>query len=118
MHLIMFVLHDPDKLSELLLSWDDAGVNGVTVIPSTGIGRLRATDMLREDMPLMPSLEDILEAPERYNRTLFTLVEGQDMIDRVVAATERVIGDLDEPNTGILTVIPVSRIYGLHRKKG
>jgi len=43
-------------------------------------------------------------------------VEGQEMIDRVVAATERIIGNLDEPNTGILTVIPVSRIYGLHRK--
>ena len=117
MHLIMFVLHDPDKLSELLLSWEDAGVSGVTVIPSTGIGRLRASDMLREDLPLMPSLEDILEAPERYNRTLFTLVEGETMIDRVVEATERVIGDLDEPNTGILTVIPVSRVYGLQRRE-
>lgn len=116
MHLIMFVLHDPEKLTELLNSWDAAGVSGVTIIPSTGIGRLKASDMLREDLPLMPSLEDILEAPERYNRTLFTLVEGQEMIDRVVEATERVIGDLDEPNTGILTVIPVSRIYGLHRK--
>ncbi len=118
MHLIMFVLHDPEKLTELLMSWEDAGTSGVTVIPSTGIGRMRASDMLREDLPLMPSLEDILEAPERYNRTLFTLVEGQEMIDRVVAATERVIGDLDEPNTGILTVIPVSQIYGLHRKGG
>lgn len=116
MHLIMFVLHDPEKLTELLLRWEDTGVGGITVIPSTGIGRLKATDMLREDLPLMPSLLDILEAPERYNRTLFTLVEGQEMIDRVVAATESVIGDLDEPNTGILTVIPVSRIYGLHRK--
>ncbi len=118
MHLIMFVLHDPEKLSELLLSWEDVGVGGVTVIPSTGIGRLKASDMLREDLPLMPSLEDILEAPERYNRTLFTLVEGQEMIDRVVKATESIIGDLDEPNTGILTVIPVSNIYGLHRKAG
>ena len=116
MQLILFVLHDPDKLYELMDGWDEAGVSGVTVLPSTGIGRLKASDMLREDLPLMPSLEDILAAPERYNRTLFTLVEGQEMIDRVVAATERIIGNLDEPNTGILTVIPVSRIYGLHRK--
>jgi len=118
MHLIMFVLHDPEKLYVLLQGWDEVGVSGVTVIPSTGIGRLHATEMLREDLPLMPSLEDILEAPERYNRTLLTLVEGEEMIDRVVEATERIIGDLDEPNTGILTVIPVSRIYGLHRKTG
>ncbi len=114
MHLIMFVLHDPEKLCDLLDSWETAGVGGVTVIPSTGIGRLKASDMLREDLPLMPSLEDILEAPERYNRTLFTMVDSDEMIDKVLEATERVIGNLDEPNTGILTVIPVSRIYGLN----
>lgn len=114
MHLIMFVLHDPEKLCDLLDSWETAGVGGVTVIPSTGIGRLKASDMLREDLPLMPSLEDILEAPERYNRTLFTMVDSDEMIDKVLEATERVIGNLDEPNTGILTVIPVSHIYGLN----
>ena len=116
MHLIMFVLHDPDKLTDLLLSWEDAGVGGITIIPSTGIGRLKANDMLRGDLPLMPSLLDILETPERHNRTLFTMVEGEEMIEKVVAATERIVGTLDEPNTGILTVIPTSRIYGLHRK--
>lgn len=62
MHLILFVLHDPDKLYELMDGWDEAGVSGVTVLPSTGIGRLKASDMLREDLPLMPSLEDILQA--------------------------------------------------------
>lgn len=116
MHLILYVLHDPDKLTELLDSWDSAGVSGITVLPSTGIGRLIGQDMLREDLPLIPSLEDILQAPEKSNRTLFTLVEGEEMIDRVVKATQAVVGDLDEPNTGILAVIPVARTYGLHRK--
>ncbi len=116
MHLILFVLHDPDKLMDLLDAWDNAGVSGVTVLPSTGIGRLRSSDMLREDIPLIPNLEELLQLREKTNRTLFTLVEGQDMIDRVVKVTEEIIGDLDEPNTGILTVIPVSKIYGLNRK--
>lgn len=116
MHLILFVLHDPDKLMDLLDAWDGAGVSGVTILPSTGIGRLKSSDMLREDIPLIPNLEELLQVREKSNRTLFTLVEGQGMIDRVVKATEAIIGDLDEPNTGILTVIPVSNIYGLHRK--
>jgi len=71
--------------------------------------------MLREDLPLMPSLEDLIETPERFNRTLMTLVENDEMIDHVVEATEEVVGKLDDPNTGILAVLPLSRVYGLVR---
>ena len=116
MYLILFVLHDPEKLKDVLESWDNAGVNGITILPSTGIGRLRSDDLLREDLPLIPNIDDLLQAHEITNRTLFSLVDGEAMVDRVVKATEDVIGDLDEPNTGILTVIPVARTYGLHRK--
>lgn len=116
MYMILFVLHDPEKLRDILDSWDRAGVSGITVFPSTGIGRLKKDDLLQEDMPLIPSLEDLLLTYEKSNRTLFSLVEGEEMVDRLVKATEDVIGDLDNPNTGILTVIPVARTYGLHRK--
>jgi len=37
------------------------------------------------------------------------------MVEKVVKATESVIGDLNLPNTGILTVMPVVRAYGLNR---
>ena len=114
-YMILFVLHDTGKLSEVLNEWEKAGVCGVTVFASTGIGRLKAADMLREDLPLMPSLEDLVETPERFNRTLMTLVETDEMIDRVVETTERVVGKLDDPNTGILAVLPLSRVYGLAR---
>ncbi len=117
-YMILFVLHDPDKLTDLLDSWDQAGVSGITILPSTGMGKLKGEDILREDMPLIPSLEDILQTPEKSNRTLFTLVEGEEMIDQVIQATEAVIGNLDEPNTGILAVIPVSKTYGLRPKNG
>jgi len=33
----------------------------------------------------------------------------------VIKATENLVGDLNLPNTGILTVLPVSRAYGLDR---
>lgn len=118
MYMILFVLHDTGKMKDVLEKWEEAGVTGITVFPSTGIGRLRAADMLREDLPLMPSLEDLVEAPEKFNRTLITLVDGEDMVDQVVAATEEVVGRLEDPNTGIIAVMPLSRAYGLHRNTG
>ncbi|HCS39724.1 MAG TPA: hypothetical protein DIW44_09095 [Anaerolineaceae bacterium] len=116
MYMVMFVLHDPCFLREVLEAWDAAGVSGITIFPSTGLRRLQTLDVLREDIPLIPSLEDLIQQEERLNRTLFTIVEGDEMVDKVVEATQSVIGDLNNPNTGILTVLPVVKTYGLNRK--
>ncbi len=116
MFLILFVLDDPDKLDEVLDAWEEAGVNGVTVLPSTGLGRIRRGADYRDDLPLIPTLGDFYNRTEEFHRTLFTVVQGEKMVKQVVAATEAVIGDLNLPNTGMMVVLPVSQAYGLDRK--
>ena len=116
MFMIIFVLHDTALLNDILNAWEESGVSGATVIPSTGMARIRQRPGFRDDLPLIPSAEDLLERWEETNRTLFTLVPDQAKVDAVVAATLRVTGDLDQPNTGILAVLPVAQVYGLNRK--
>jgi nitrogen regulatory protein PII len=115
MSMILFVLHDPEKLNDLLSAWEEAGVSGVTVLFSTGLGRIRQNQGLRDDLPLMPTLEDFFPKVERLGRTLFTIVDDETIIDKVVAATERVVGDLTQPDRGLLIVLPTSRIHGLRK---
>lgn len=115
MFMIMFVLHDPDKLDEILTAWEDVGVNGITIFPSTGLRRHKSKSALRDDLPLIPSMDDIMEHMVNLNRTLITLVDDQDMVNKIVAATESITGDLKMPNTGILAVLPVAQVYGLNR---
>lgn len=114
--MIWFVLHDTSYLVDVLAAWKDAGVQGITILPSTGLRRLEENNILRDDMPLIPSIEDLVSDEETLNRTLFTIVDDELIIDRVVEATQRVVGDLSLPNTGILCSIPLSRVYGLNRK--
>lgn len=116
MYMIIFVLHDPENMDAVLNAWDEAGVSGITILPSTGLARFRAKGAWRDDLPLIPSLEDFHEHTEKLNRTLMTIVKDDEMVDKVVAATERVVGDLDLPNTGIMAVIPTARVFGLFRK--
>jgi nitrogen regulatory protein P-II 1 len=116
MFMILFVLHDPDQITAVLSAWEECGVSGVTILPSTGLGRFRNKVALQDDFPLIPSLNDLLQHEEAMNRTLFSVVDSQAMVDRVVNATQSVTGDLDLPNTGILLVLPVVQAYGLHRK--
>jgi nitrogen regulatory protein P-II 1 len=115
MSMILFVLHDTEKLDALLAAWQEAGAPGVTILWSTGVGRIHKDDALREDTPLMPSLEDFYPDPENTSRTMFTIVREQ-LVEGIVAATQRVTGDLSGPNTGLLVVLPTVAVYGLDKK--
>jgi nitrogen regulatory protein PII len=111
--MIFFVLNDTEKLEEVLEAWNNVGVGGMTVLASTGLGRIKKYSALRDDIPLIPSLEDLLSHEEVLNRTVITLVHGEEMVDAIVDATQKITGDLNQPNTGVLAVIPVARLYGV-----
>lgn len=113
MFLVLFVLNNPDLLNDVLTAWEEAGVSGVTVIPSTGLGRIRQKNGVREDVPLMPALEDFYRPTSDVNYTLFSVVESETLAQKVVRATEQIVGSLDQPRNGILIVLPVAQAYGV-----
>lgn len=113
MFMIMFILNNPDQCEDVLDAWEAAGAQGVTILPSTGLGRIRAKKGLLDDMPLMPSFADFFQQDENLNRTLITIVRERPVVDRVIHATQTLLGDLDRPDTGILVVLPVLEAYGL-----
>lgn len=117
MYLILFVLHQGDAFNDILNAWEEAGVGGITILPSTGLGRLRQKTALRDDLPLIPSLDDLIEHQEDQNHTLFTVVQGDEMVQKVIATTQAIIGDLSNTDTGILIVLPVAQVFGLQKNR-
>ena len=116
MSIILFVLQDGEKIQAILDAWEEAGISGATVLYSTGIGRIRESQALREDIPIMPSLEDFYPSPSKLGHTLFTITDDESLVEKVIRATESVVGDLNEPNQGILVVMPTSQIYGMKKR--
>jgi len=114
MYLILFVLDNPDKLEDLLNAWEKAGTGGATVLVSTGMNRM-LNQGFRDDIPLMPGLDDFYKREEDYHRTLFTIVKDDATLQKVVEATQGVVGDLNKPRTGILVVMPTVQVYGLEK---
>ncbi|GAB4283091.1 MAG: hypothetical protein Kow0080_37100 [Candidatus Promineifilaceae bacterium] len=110
--MVILVLDNVEQCSDILDAWEKTGVGGVTILESTGLGRARKFQF-RDDFPLMPSLSDFLRKSEEHHRTLFTVVEGEEEVDRIIAATEAVIGDLEQAHNGILFTLPVARVRGL-----
>ena len=114
MYLILFVLDNPDKLEDLLNAWEETGTGGATVLVSTGMNRM-LNHGFRDDIPLMPGLDDFYKRIEDYHRTLFTIVKDDATLQKIVDATQRVVGNLNNPNTGILVVLPTAQVYGLEK---
>jgi len=111
MFLIVLVVNDPYHCKDLLKSWKEAGVPGATIIESVGLQRA-LKGVIRDNLPLMPTLEDIEIGEESRNRTIFSVVRDRDTVHRVKAATEGCLGPLEKEDTGFMFVVPVSEIYG------
>ena len=86
-YLVVFVVDDPDECTTILESWEAVGVTGVTILESTGLGRMKRAG-LRDDLPLMPSIRDLLQTREVHHRTLLSVVDDQETVDKMVAAVQ------------------------------
>lgn len=114
--LVVLVLDDPDRCQNVLDAWEAAGAPGITILDSSGLGRVRRAG-IRDDVPLLPSLSGLFRREENLHRTLFSVLNDQDQVDAVVQATQAVIGELDCLDTGILFVVPVAQVYGLGKEQ-
>jgi nitrogen regulatory protein PII len=114
-HLVVFVLDRVERCADILESWEQAGAPGITIVESTGLERLRGT--VSDDLPLLPSLRNLLAGHELHHRTLFTVIEDEATVRRVVEVTKECVGDFSRPHSGLLFVVPVSQVYGLYKQE-
>ncbi len=113
MLMVLFVLQETEKLDDLLDAWEEAGAPGITVLPSIGLVDFKEKRALREDFPIIPNLEDMVESPQNHTRTLFSIVKSEAIADAIYEATIKLVGELDRPKSGIFVVLPVSKAYGI-----
>lgn len=111
-YVVMLVFEDIDKLDAILDALCTIGAGGVTIVESTGLHRRRAKKV---HIPLRFNFEHLGPLMERGNCTLFTLVD-ESLVEPCVAAIEKVLGDLDQPNTGVLAAWPAPLVRGLAKQ--
>ncbi len=110
--LLVAILDDPTKIWDVMDAWSKLGVRDATIFDSTGLHR---AERLREDMPLFPSVADLLQSAETYHRTIWSLVPETVDLEAVVQATEAIVGSLHEPHAGLLFAVPVIKSWGLRQ---
>ena len=111
MYALLFVLDDPDRLDEVLTAWADIGVRGVTIMESTGWQRRRIQQSMLGARFDFASLSG--GGRLENHMTLFVVVENRTIVQNALEAAEAIVGNLDEPHTGILVAWPIEILKGL-----
>lgn len=110
MYMLVMVLDDPTRLNEILDAWTQAGVPGITIVESTGVNRVLARQSARA---AFAGFGQIFGGGRVGHNTIFSVIPALEVAEKVVAATESVLGNLSEPHTGVIFVLPVTQAWGL-----
>ncbi len=105
-YLVILIVNQIEHVPEILAKWEDLGIMGITILESTGHGKLKRAGLL-DNLPLLFSLETLQELQEIHHRTLLSVVD----------TAQEVIGNIEEEHTGFLFVLPVLKAIGIQKSK-
>lgn len=113
MKLMVLILNKVDVLDIFLEGLTAAGIGGATIIESAG---LAMTLSKLGSSFLSASLRAIFSSGGEDNRTILSVIRDDqlDILRKVVYTT---VGDLSEPNTGILFTVPIDFAEGISKKR-
>lgn len=109
MKMLMLILNKTDVMEDLLHAFADGGVRGATILDS--IGMARAIGDYRDGL-FLGALTRLLDPDADENKTLFTVVRD-DQVQHVLDIITSVVGDLDQPDTGIVFTMPIEYLKGI-----
>ena len=110
MELLFFVMNQIDKLDQLLKDLSNEKKFSATIIDSAGMARL-----LADHDYLFGSLRALLNNSQVNSKTIFMVLNHEDG-EHAVQIIEKNVGNLDEPNTGVVFTVPVSYVKGIVKK--
>lgn len=108
MKLVVIVLSEDSRLQGLLQGFVRNGIKGATVISSKGMARaLESAD----EYTFLGSIKAFLD-PEQYGSTVFTVIQDN-QVELVSNIIKKTVGDLNQPDMGIMFTIPIDYAEGI-----
>ena len=113
MKLMVLILNKTDVLDSLLEGMSAAGLGGATIIESSGL----ATTLSRLDSSFISSsIRAILSGADDDNRTILSVIRN-DQLEIARKVIYNTVGDLSNPNTGILFTVPLDFVEGTRKNR-
>ncbi len=113
MQLLVVVINQEEKLDDILSGFLEIGITGATIIDSEGMARV-----LTHDIPIFAGIQTLISRSRPQNQTIFSVVDDDAKVDAAIAVIQDVCGNLEDPGTGIVFTVPVSRAVGVAPELG
>lgn len=113
MKLLVIILNKTDSLEYLLEGLSAAGIGGATIIQSSG---LAMTLSKMDSSFLSASIRSLFTGDEEDNRTILSVIRN-DQLDVARKVVYNTVGDLSQPNTGILFTVPLDFVEGTRKRR-
>jgi CBS domain-containing protein len=110
-HLLIVILDDLGRMPALLQAWQAIELPGASILESAGAYRT-TTWLSRVGLG---AIDRLFDAEEVRRRTLLVAVDDDALLEQAIAEAERVMGGFDRPDSGLLLVLPVAQVRGLHK---
>jgi nitrogen regulatory protein PII len=111
MYLLVNVLEQTQHLSGILEGFARIGIQGSTVLDSTGMGRVLMK--ASASLPVMEQINKVLKDLETSNKVMLTVIQQKVVLEQAVDVIRSFCGDLNEPGKGILFAFPLELVEGL-----
>ena len=107
MKLLILILNKVEKLEEVLEGYIEIGITGATVIDSVGMGHI-----LSEEVPIFAGLRFMFAGTKPHNKTIISAIKDEKE-KPAIDILKKILGDLNQPGTGIIFTIPIDVVEGL-----
>ena len=108
---MVIILNKTDALEYLLEGLSASGIRGATIIDSSGMAE--TLSKLGSSM-ISASLRALFSGDEE-NKTIISVIKNN-QLDSARKVVYNTVGDLSQPNTGILFTIPIDFVEGTVKK--
>ena len=110
MLLYVLVLNRVSLLEPLFEAMLEHGINGATVLDSTGMMRVLSDDD-NANLPMYGLLRYVYSPERKQSKTIFVVLP-EEKVQPLSDIVEQVTGGLDQPDTGIAFAMPLSYLKG------
>lgn len=107
---LFLVLNKTEYLDDILDLFLEVGVKGATIVDSQGMGRA-----IGESDHIFGSIRNLLDGSRPYNKTIFTVIENENVLNEAIKGVQRILGDISDPGVGMMFTLPVGNVFGMAR---
>jgi len=112
MKLLVAVIEDTTRIDTILDLFYENGIPGATVINSRGMGHVIA-----DHYSIFARFSDLTgssKGSDVHNSTIFTVIKTDETLQLAIELIEEVVGDLNQPDTGLIFTLPVLDVKGFN----